>query len=104
MNYRWSWLIIAFGKLFKQNDSVDNNKSEEIDKVIENFNINDEEILNNLSFKVNNTPIQVNLKEPHYLYNIEQPFELEQINSSPTNKKYNKLQKPNILTFNFNKL
>ena len=85
-------------------DSVANNKSEKIGKVIDNFNINDEEILKTLSFKVNNTSIQVNLDETHYLYSIEQPFELEQINSLPTNKKYNKLQKPNILTFNFNKL
>ncbi len=54
-----------------------------IDKVIENYNINDEEILNNLSFKVNNTPIEVTLEETHYLYNIEQTFKLKQINSSP---------------------
>ena len=69
-------------KLFKQNDSVEkdiiellydsvaNNKSEKIGKVIDNFNINDEEILKTLSFKVNNTSIQVNLDETHYLYSI----------------------------------
>ena len=107
-------------KLFKQNDSdsdsvekdiiellhdsVANNKSEKIDKVIDNFNMNDEEILKTLSFKVNNTPIKVTHDDFHDLYNIEQTFKLNQINSSPTNKKYNKLQKPNILTFNFNKL
>ena len=36
MNYRWSWLIIAFGKLFKQNESVEEDITELLDDSVDN--------------------------------------------------------------------